>query len=297
VDVTPPQKTITISYPGGKAVSHYSVSYTDAPTSVEPDGANNSSTPSCEKITVGTPTGVTPEGATVVVKLDGVKTEPGTYSATPGTHVVTTYVNGVEVDKDEVTVPKCGTPPPPAEPEGAVVVALGDCETITFSAKDVKPTDATVVLKLDGVAKPAGTYDVEPGSHTVELWVNGTKVDSKTVTVKECEEEPPPPDDSCPPLTGSVKTTLADGSVVNGNIYDQKNDVYVYGDHLGDVTTVYIRVTDPSGATVLSAVKRVSVTDGSFGPVQLPSFADTPNNGGEYKVWVSSSSDFVHSCT
>lgn len=293
VDVNPPQKTVTIAHPSGKAVSHYSVSYTDAP-STTPEGSNNSSSPSCEKITVGTPTGVKPEGATVVVKLDDQVTQPGTYDAEPGTHVVTTYVNGTKVDEDTVVVAEC---PPPTEPEGSVVVASNDCETITFSAEDVKPQDAAVVFKLDGAAKAAGTYDVMPGQHTVELYVNGKLVDSETVTVKECEEEPPPPDDSCPPLTGSVKTTLPDGSVVNGNIYTSKSDVYVYGDHLGDVTTVYIRVTDPSGATVLSGVKQVSVTDGSFGPVQLPAFADTPNNGGEYKVWVSSSSDFEHSCT
>ncbi|MDQ5932117.1 MAG: hypothetical protein QG649_202 [Patescibacteria group bacterium] len=121
----------------------------------EPEGSNNSSSPSCEKITVGTPTGVKPEGATVVVKLDGVITQPGTYDATPGSHVVTTYVNGVEVDKDTVTVEAC--PLPPAEPEGAVVAVSNDCETITFSSKDVKPEDAEVVLKLDGVAKPVGT--------------------------------------------------------------------------------------------------------------------------------------------
>ena len=129
--------------------------------------------------------------------------------------------------------------------------------------------------------------------------VTTTETQTRPMTAEELKacEGTPPPDDSCPPLTGSVKTTLPDGSAVNGNIYTSKSDVYVYGDQLGDVTTVYIRVTDPSGATVLSDVKQVSVTDGSFGPVQLPAFADTPNNGGEYKVWVSSSTDFEHSCT
>ena len=107
----------------------------------------------------------------------------------------------------------------------------------------------------------------------------------------------PPPHDECPNLTGSVKTTLVDGSVVNGNIYKDKSDVYISGSQLGDVTTVYIRVTDPSGSTVLSETKQVSVTGGSFGPVQLPAFSDSPNNGDEYKVWVSSSPDFEQKCT
>jgi hypothetical protein len=126
-----------------------------------------------------------------------------------------------------------------------------------------------------------------------------TETQTRPMTPEELEkcEGTPPPDDSCPGLTGSVKTTLADGSVVNGNIYQDKSDVYVYGDQLQDVTTVYIRVTDPSGSTVLSETKQVSVTDGSFGPVQLPAFGDSPNNGDEYKVWVSSSPDFEQQCT
>jgi len=291
--VTSATTDIYTTWSGQFNLSHGPCGGDEPPPPSEPEGSNNSSSPSCEKITVGTPTDVKPEGATVVVKLDGEVTQPGTYDVTPGTHVVTTYVNGVEVDKDTVTVEAC--PAPPAEPEGAVLAVSNDCETITFSSKDVKPEDADVVLKLDGVVKSAGTYDVAPGSHTVELWVNGKKVDSKTVTVKKCEVTPPP--EECPVLTGSVKTTLADGSVVNGNIYDSKSDVYVSGSQLGDITTVYIRVTDPSGSTVLSDVKQVTVSDGSFGPVQLPSFADTPNNGGEYKVWVSSTSDFEQSCT
>lgn len=126
-----------------------------------------------------------------------------------------------------------------------------------------------------------------------------TETQTRPMTVEELKkcEGTPPPDDSCPSLTGSIKTTLADGSVVDGNIYIQKTDVYVSGNQLGDVTTVYIRVTDPSGTTVLSAVKQVSVANGSFGPVQLPTFGDTPNKGNEYKVWVSTTVDFEQGCT
>ena len=107
----------------------------------------------------------------------------------------------------------------------------------------------------------------------------------------------PPPVDECSSLTGSIKTTLADGSVLNGNIYDAKTNVYAYGDQLGDATKAYVRVTDPSGSTVLSAVKEVAVANGSFGPIQLPTFSNTPNNGDEYKVWVSTSPDFEQGCT
>ena len=75
------------------------------------------------------------------------------------------------------------------EPEGELKVS-SDCEQITFSAKGVMPEDGDVVFKLDGETKSAGTYDVAPGQHTVELFVNGTKVDSETVTVDECEVPP-----------------------------------------------------------------------------------------------------------
>ena len=86
------------------------------------------------------------------------------------------YNAGCEVEDEE-------------QPEGEVKVS-SDCEEITFSATGVKPKDGDVVFKLDGETKSAGTYDVAPGQHTVELFVNGTKVDSETVTVDECEVPP-----------------------------------------------------------------------------------------------------------
>lgn len=107
-----------------------------------------------------------------------------------------------------------------------------------------------------------------------------------------------PVSDVCQPLSGSIKTTDSTGNVVNGNIYQNKSDVYVNGDQFPDsVTKVYIKVTDPSGATDLSDVKEVAVVNGSFGPVQLPVFEDSPNNGGEYKVWISVVQDFAQKCT
>ncbi|HEY0965229.1 MAG TPA: hypothetical protein VGE13_01995 [Candidatus Saccharimonadales bacterium] len=135
VDVNPPQKTVTIAYPTGKAVSHYSVSYvddvpppvdvcpnlpgnqpegTDCTPPEEPEGSNNSSSPSCETINIGMPTNVKPEGATVEVYLDDVKVTPGVPEpASAGTHIVKTYVNDVLVDTDEVLVESCDQPPLP----------------------------------------------------------------------------------------------------------------------------------------------------------------------------------------
>ena len=252
----------------------------------EPEGSNNSSSAACEKITVGAPTGVKPDGATVVIKLDGVVTQPGTYDATPGTHVVTTYVNGVEVDKDTVTVEKCAGEQPM------------DKVTYTEWVDGDKSCESKTVTQTR-------TKTVTPYTWNGSEWVldtanatSTTETQTRPMSPEELEKcEGTPPGDSCPGLTGSIKTTLADGSVVNGNIYLNKTDVYIYGIQLTDVTKVYVKVTDPSGSTVLSSIKEVAVTNGLFGPVQLPTFGDSPNNGDEYKVWVSSSPDFEQKCT
>jgi cysteine-rich repeat protein len=121
-------------------------------------------------------------------------------------------------------------------------------------------------------------------------------------------------------LDGAVFTTLVDGSRVNANIYDAKTDVYLDGGPgpgapqsaaaLPD-GDYYFMVTDPSGKVLLSEdaiqCRRVTVDDGVIVAwvaaagclhltgddvdhdavtVQLMPYADTPNNGGEYKVWM-----------
>jgi hypothetical protein len=115
---------------------------------------------------------------------------------------------------------------------------------------------------------------------------------------------------------GAIWTTVADGTEVDFNIYPAKQDVYLNGgpgkgagsnaNGLPDGTYVFM-VTDPSGAALLStdaaACRQVSVVNGAFAgaigpcphangtadvgvPVQLIPYDDTPNNGGEYKVWL-----------
>jgi len=125
------------------------------------------------------------------------------------------------------------------------------------------------------------------------------------------------------PLPGAIFTTTANGSEVNFNIYASKADVYLNGGPgpgapqtaagLPDGVYVFM-VTDPSGKTLLSqdiaACRRFNVTAGiitalvTSNPtcsaphltgvdadeplaitVQLLPYADTPNNGGEYKAW------------
>jgi len=123
---------------------------------------------------------------------------------------------------------------------------------------------------------------------------------------------------------GAVFTTTADGSRVNANIYAAKTDVYLDGGPGNGAPSgaaalpagdYYFQVTDPSGHVLLSSdaldCRRIhingdGVIDQAFpGPgcqhvtgidsdhaslgaltVQLMPYADTPNNGGEYKAWV-----------
>jgi hypothetical protein len=385
VDVNPPVKTVTFGYPGDKAVSHYSVSYTDAPTDEcdkldgdQPPGTDCTQPPD-DRETRDLPGVVDCESDTYTVKhqertreysWDGDSWEPGPWSEW------TTYDTTVTPATDE----QCPDEPVPGTPYAFAV--QGSCEApgyiqinhvphvhwtiddepvtvVAPSSKFTYPGGIQATVKAipdEGWSFPGGTTD------TFELQVNpqpsgdaceeppteieipatpsvndpcgpnnatwNVPADTDTldwelkdnghlvVTVAAENTTFPggatshdfgkapdsgencPPTDECPSLTGSVKTTLSDGSVVNGNIYDNKSDVYIYGEQLGDVTTVYVRVTDPSGSTVLSDTKEVAVVNGSFGPVQLPTFDDTPNNGGEYKVWVSTSPDFENNkCT
>lgn len=132
-------------------------------------------------------------------------------------------------------------------------------------------------------------------------------------------------------LSGAIFTTVANGSEVNFNIYGSKTDVYLNGGPgpgapptaagLPDGVYVFM-VTDPSGKTLLSediaACRRFQVAGGfmvalvTTNPacasphvtgidadepggitVQLMPYADTPNNGGEYKAWATPVGNFL----
>ena len=126
--------------------------------------------------------------------------------------------------------------------------------------------------------------------------------------------------------SGAIFTTVADGSEVNYNIYQAKEDVYLDGGPgpgapqtaagLDDGVYVF-QVTDPSGKTLLSTdpveCRQFTISGGiivSTAPsscphttgvdvdhgaitVQLMPFNDTPNPGGEYKVWVTLLANYV----
>jgi hypothetical protein len=118
--------------------------------------------------------------------------------------------------------------------------------------------------------------------------------------------------------SGAIFTTISDGSFVNANVYEAKEDVYLNGGPqankscsaagLPDGDYVF-QVTDPSGHMLLSQddvedrlvrvqngviikdYPNISVHQllpGRCGgvTVQLMPFDDTDNPGGEYKVWL-----------
>lgn len=129
--------------------------------------------------------------------------------------------------------------------------------------------------------------------------------------------------------SGAIFTTLPDGSEVNFNHFPTKQDVYLDGGPgpgapqtaagLDDGTYVF-QVTDPSGKVLLSTdaarcrqftasggvISAVVDTDcehvtgvdidHAATTVQLFPYLDTPNNGGVYKVWVTTVEDFLAGC-
>src|SRR5215216_1759053 len=119
---------------------------------------------------------------------------------------------------------------------------------------------------------------------------------------------------------GAIQTSKGDGTTVNQNLYDSKEDVYLNGGPQNANSAglppgdYYFQVTNPNGSTLLStdnaSCRQVTVdssgriagaaaaaglcahpngtanaANGSL-PVQLAPFNDTDNNGGEYKAWL-----------
>jgi hypothetical protein len=124
-------------------------------------------------------------------------------------------------------------------------------------------------------------------------------------------------------INGAIYTSLPGGTTVNANNYALKSDVYLNGGPNNaqcssgslDDGQYYFQVTDPSGTTLLSSdaigERAFTVSGGvidtydgtthatapNTGPcggisIQLIPYADTPNSGGVYKVWVTRTSDY-----
>src|SRR4051794_38209395 len=117
------------------------------------------------------------------------------------------------------------------------------------------------------------------------------------------------------PLPGAVWMTDNEGSHLNQNIYETKSAVWLSGgpDNQGALPdgSYFVRVTDPAGKQVLGTSgtqKPLTVTNHVPNNVQLanavnvpttqaPGYLDTPSDGGEDKVWVSTASDFANNST
>ncbi|HEX3071649.1 MAG TPA: hypothetical protein VHX14_24010 [Thermoanaerobaculia bacterium] len=128
---------------------------------------------------------------------------------------------------------------------------------------------------------------------------------------------------AAPPLPGAIFTTDGACNGTDLNIYASKLDVFVNGGpaHPGAAGLpdgrYFLRVTEPNGAQLGNPPR-----DGSNNPIAMVTVAggrfvqcynlqasvvkqsdgstgydDTTNSGGEYKVWVSTTADFINSST
>ena len=119
---------------------------------------------------------------------------------------------------------------------------------------------------------------------------------------------------AAPPLPGAIFTTDGTCTGTNLNIYGGKDAVYLDGgpSHPGAAGLpdgeYYVQVTEPNGTLLGTSIGTtddtpVSVIGGEFvscyqlsailkTPSDLPGYDTTSNPGGEYKVWVSTNSDF-----
>lgn len=123
------------------------------------------------------------------------------------------------------------------------------------------------------------------------------------------------------PLPGAIFTTDSNCLGANINIFESKDEVYLDGGpkHPGAASlpdgSYYVQVTDPSGSVLLGTsvgsgnpMPFVVVSGEPLGCYQLsailikgsdatPGYDDTPNPGGEYKVWVSTVATFDNDST
>ncbi|MEA3422517.1 MAG: SdrD B-like domain-containing protein, partial [Bacillota bacterium] len=96
--------------------------------------------------------------------------------------------------------------------------------------------------------------------------------------------------------SSEFKLSDSAGNPVQGNHYALKTDVYMYSTTMPD-GNYYIKVTSPGGTGNLGVTSNpdVEVINGVFPLTQLWSlihYADTTNNGGQYKVHMNTDSNF-----
>lgn len=128
-------------------------------------------------------------------------------------------------------------------------------------------------------------------------------------------------------IHGAIYTSVQDGSTVNANLYENKQDVYLNGGpplnapcSAGGIDDgdYFFQVTSPDGKKLLSSdrvferkfrardgvIKQYLGSTHALGrgncpgaiSIELYPYDDTPNNGGVYKVWVTRVADYLAAC-
>lgn len=232
---------------------------------------------------------VTPFKCGVTLEVATGVAEEFQFASVNGTHVVN--IGG------HVAIPDAGitkTYSPLQEGDYRFTFLIDDAVvpdlTRNVTVKCATTTPSPSVTTTTPAPSPSASVSTPPATSPIPSETVSTPPATETTTPGACT------------LTGAIFTTDSTGHAVNANIYDSKEKVYLNGgpDKKGSLLpdgTYYVRITDPSGSVVLSVTRTVTVVDGVFPLTQLAPFSDTPNNGGEYKVWVSRTADFTPSCS
>ena len=177
VDVAPPQKTVTFSYPGGKDISHYSVSYTDAPPNTE--------TTECDTVTITIrETEQVPVTETVTeqetVKTTKTVTATDTVTEPGATETVTEPGETQTVTETETA---------PGETVTNTITLPASTETVTLpgtTATVTQPGETVTVTNTISVA-PSEASSTPPETTAVTVTAPG---DDTTVAGEQAQDVP-----------------------------------------------------------------------------------------------------------
>ncbi len=199
--------------------------------------------------------------------------------------------------------------PEPVAEELAPIEPAADHSAPEQAADELSPVAPEPVAEELAPVEPA---DVEPAAVLFDSSAEPLNEVATAIpqTRSAIEDEATISPLDAPPHTngGAIFTTDATGTAINKNIYESEDDVWLNGGpdvHNDDFVdgTYFVKVTTPGGKLLGSG--SIKITAGNF-HYQLsaivshdgaPGYADTTNNGGEYKLWVSSDPAFPHSET
>ena len=203
VDVAPPQKSITFSYPGGKGISHYSVSYTDAPP--------NSETTECDTVTVTireTEQVPVTETVTETATTKTTKTVTATETVTePGaTETVTEPGDTVTVTEPGETQTVVNTITLPASTE--TVTLPGTTATVTQPGETVTVTNTVTVAPSDATSVPPETTEVTVTAPGEDVTVEGEQAHQQQVPSQVAAGSAGSTDAPASPIPGGNKTLM-----------------------------------------------------------------------------------------